>query len=305
MKAIKLLLTLFLTTSLLSSCVVSVGDEIIDNSISLEQLVNSYDLWYVDYNRTTGSGDVPFLSKAFTISFENGRLYSNNNLVGIGSVGNGYGLQIGFYDTRNGVLEIEHSKDGFVDLVVDQLGGDEIRIRDTYNNVSYYLVGYQKSNFDYDQVFYDNIEYFLQEYVAWEKSYASQEGQTNAFDSENFLEFTPDGNESVFKSSKDQTGIDIATINWDFIGNYKVYDVSGQNNLKILTLDYDGSDNEEFQLSVINDGKIKLYHTSSGTTYEFIGLGNIQYKKGETKQKTRNTKRFKTNRETKNITTKV
>ena len=106
---------------------------------SLEQLVTSHDLWYVDFNRTTGNGDVPFLSKAFTISFQNGRLYANNNLVGIGSIGNGLGLQIGFYDTFNGVLEIDHNQDGFIDLVVDQLSRDEIRIRDTFTNTSYYL----------------------------------------------------------------------------------------------------------------------------------------------------------------------
>jgi len=66
MKALKLLTGLFLTVTLLSSCFVAIDD--FDHSISLEQLVTSYDLWYVDYNRTTGNSDVPFLSKAFTIS---------------------------------------------------------------------------------------------------------------------------------------------------------------------------------------------------------------------------------------------
>lgn len=304
MKTLKLLLVFVLTSTLFTSCIIE-DNGIIDDRITLEELVTSYDLWYVDYNKTTGNGEVPFLSKAFTISFQNGRLYANNNLVGIGTVGNGYGLQIGFYDTINGVLEVNHSKDGFIDLRVEQVSRDQIRIIDTRNGVTYYLDGYQKVNFDYDTIFYDNIEYFLQEYAAWEKSYASQQGQVNAFDNENFLEFTPEGNESVFKSSKDKTGINIADIQWDFIGNYKVYNVNGKENLKILTLDYDGPDNEEFELSVINDGKIKLYHSKSGTTYEFTGLGNIQYKKGSTKQKVRHTKRFKTNRETKNITTKV
>lgn len=304
MKTLKLLLAFVLTTTLFTSCIIE-DNGIIDDRITLEELVTSYDLWYVDYNKTTGNGEVPFLSKAFTISFQNGRLYANNNIVGIGTVGNGYGLQIGFYDTRNGVLEVNHSNDGFIDLRVEQVSRDQIRIVDTRNGVTYYLDGYQKGNFDYDTVFYDNIEYFLQEYTAWEKSFASQEGQVNAFDNENFLEFTPEGNKSVFKSSKDKTGINIADIKWDFIGDYKVYDVNGKENLKILTLDYDGPDNEEFELSVINDGKIKLYHSKSGTTYEFTGLGNIRYKKGSTKQKVRHTKRFKVNRETKNITTQV
>lgn len=297
MKALKLLTGLFLTATLLTSCVVSVND--FDDTVSLEELVTSHDLWYVDFNRTTGNGDVPFLSKAFTISFQNGRLYSNNNLVGIGSIGNGLGLQIGYYNTINGVLEIDHNLDGFIDLQVVQISNDEIRIRDTFSNTTYYLIGYFTNTFDYDLVFYDNIEYFLQEYVAWEKTFTSNIGALNEFDDETFLEFTPDGNASVFRSSKDDFGTDIDFLNWDFIGDYEVFDVTGVDDLKILTLDYDFFDNEEFELSVINDGKISLFHAASGTTYEFTGRGNIQFKKDGTKVESRNKKRFKTNRKTK------
>ena len=297
MKALKLLTGLFLTTTLLTSCVVSVND--FDDTVTLEELVTSYDLWYVDFNRTTGNGDVPFLSKAFTISFQNGRLYSNNNLVGIGSIGNGIGSQIGYYNTINGVLEIDHNLDGFIDLQVVQISNDEIRIRDTFSNTTYYLIGYFTNTFDYDLVFYDNIEYFLQEYVAWEKTFTSNIGALNEFDDENFLEFTPDGNASVFRSSKDDFGTDIDFLNWDFIGDYEVFDVTGVDDLKILTLDYDFFDNEEFELSVIDDGKISLFHQASGTTYEFTGRGNIQFKNGGTKVELRNKKRFKTNRKTK------
>ncbi len=302
MKALKLLSVLFLTITLFSSCVVSVDN--FDDTISLEQLVISHDLWYVDFNRTTGNGEVPFLSKAFTISFVNGRLYANNNLVGIGSVGGGLGLQIGYYDTFNGVLEIDHNLDGFIDLEVSQLSRDEIILRDTFTNTSYYLIGYNTNNFDYDLVFYDNIEYFLQEYVAWEKTFVSQEGALNEFDDENFLEFTP-GPTNTFRSSQDEFGTNIELINWDFVGDYVVYDVEGRDDLKILTLDYDFFDNEEFELSVINDGVVSLFHRASGTTYEFDGRGNIQFKKGDANQKPRNTKRFKTNRKTKKIAVKA
>ena len=309
MKALKLLTGLFLTITLFSSCIIAVDDyNDYSNEISLEQLVASYDLWYVDYNRTTGNGDVAFLSKAFTISFQNERLYANNNLVGFApnGNGNGYGLQIGYYSTINGVLEIDHNQDGFIDLEVTQLSSNEIRIKDTYTNTSYYLIGYYKSNFDYDLVFYNNIEYFLQEYVAWEKTYTSSVGELTEFDDENFLEFTPGGSTSVFRSSQDEFGTDIDFINWDYVGDYEVFDVQGYDDLKILTLDYDSFGNEEFELSVINDEKISLYHHSSGTTYEFTGLGNIQYKKGSVDEKEpRNAKRFKTNRKTKKRNTKV
>jgi len=304
MKALKLLTGLFLTATLLTSCEVVVND--FDNTVSLEELVTSYDLWYVDYNRTTGNADVPFIAKAFTLSFQNGRLYSNNNLVGIGSVGNGIGLHVGFYNTFNGVLEVDHNQDGFIDLEVAQISSNEIRIRDTFTNTTYYLVGYFTNTFDYDLVFYDNIEYFLQEYVAWEKTFTSNEGALNEFDDEHFLEFTPDGGSSVFRSSQDDFGTNIDFLNWDFVGDYEVFNITGVDDVKILTLDYDFFDNEEFELTVINDGKISLYHDASGTTYEFVGLGNIQFKNGGgEKAAPRNKKRFKTNRKSKKRNTKA
>ena len=78
MKAIKLLFTIIFTGTLLSSCTTYVVEDNFVDEISLEEVVSGYDLWYVDYHRTTGTGDVPFLSKAFTVSFLNGRMYANN-----------------------------------------------------------------------------------------------------------------------------------------------------------------------------------------------------------------------------------
>ena len=277
MKTIKLLLGTFFIGLSLTSCIV---DNTIDEPYyaSLEEVVTANDLWYIDYNITTGTGDVPFLSKAFTISFINGKVYANNNLVGIGTVGNGYGIQIGYYDTFNGILKIDHNLDGFYNFEVIQLSVNNIKLWDKYNDVTYNLVGYHKSAFDFDQIFYDNIEYFLQEYQAWEKTYTSDAGAINEFDNENFLQFTPE-NLTTFYSSKDNVGTTIANIYWDYVGGYTVANVQGYDNLKILTLDYDSTGNEKFELTVINNGKISLYHINSGTTYEFTGRNYIQYLK--------------------------
>ncbi|MGK0414725.1 MAG: hypothetical protein ACJA1B_002953, partial [Polaribacter sp.] len=75
---------------------------------------------------------------------------------------------------------------------------------------------------------------------------------------------------------------------------------------KILTLIYDGGDIEEFELSVINDSSISLYHLNSDTTYEFTGRGFVQYLKGEKTVKSakdvvrnNNRKRTKIERKTK------
>lgn len=298
MKAIKLLFATLIIAATFSSCSNSYEQPYYP---TLEEVITQYDLWYVDYNRTEGSGDVPFISKAFTLSFLNGRLYANNNIVGIGFTGNGYGIEIGYYDTYNGFLEVDHNLDGYYDFEVVELSRTSIKLIDNYNRVTYYLEGYNSNTFDYDQIFYDNIEYFLQEYQAWEKTYVSEEGDLNEFDNENFLAFTPE-NLTTFYSSQDKVGTDIANLYWDFIGGYTVYNVEGYDNLKILTLDYDSYGTEEFELSVINDIAISLYHYASGTTYEFSGRGFIQYlkpdgKKGSVRNDGR--KRTKVERETK------
>jgi len=301
MKTLKLLFIITVTSIAVSSCSIVVDDINNPNYISLEEVVSNYDLWYIDYNKTTGQGDVPFLSKAFTISFLNGKLYANNNLVGIGSTGNGYGIQIGNYNTYNGSLEVNHTIDGYFNFDVIQISNNQIKLVDNFDNVTYYLEGYQKYNFDYNQIFYDNIEYFLQEYDAWEKTYVSDNGTVNAFDNENFLQFTPE-NITTFYSSQDNVGTNIDNLLWDYVGNYSVADVQGYDNLKILTLDYDLGDTEEFELTVINDETISLYHINSGTTYEFTGRGYIQYLKSDkTKKEISNTgrKRTKIERETK------
>ena len=78
MKFLKLLFFIIITGVLLSSCSTVFEDDFREQEISLEQVVSKYDLWYVDYHRTIGNGDIPFVSRAFTLSFLNGILYANN-----------------------------------------------------------------------------------------------------------------------------------------------------------------------------------------------------------------------------------
>lgn len=281
MRLLKLLILTIITGTMFTSCVVN-NNEQYEDQIALEDIVSQYDLWYIDYHRTTGSGDIPFLSKAFTVSFLNGVMYANNNIVDIGRTGNGLGISIGSYNTYNGFLETTHRLDGYYDFDVVKLSGNEIRI--DYNNVSYYLIGYQTTNFNYNKLFYENIEYFLQEYIAWQRVDVAG-GTQNIFDEERFLQFTPE-NTTTFFSSEDPIGTHIANINWNFVGSYTVYNVDGIEDLKGLTLIYDNGDTETFELSVVNDSEIQLYHQNSDTTYSFIGKGFVQYQKGGTKKST-------------------
>lgn len=276
MKTIKLLFAIISASAMFSSCTIN-EDGFVDNGISLPELMEGYDLWYVDYPSTTGNGDVPFLTRAFTVSFLNGNLYANNNLVGIGSTGNGFGIKVGYYDYTPNTIRFYHDLYGYYELEVYQISANELKLYDRYSNTTYYLIGYQRSNFDYDRLFYDNIHYFLQEYKAWEKVYTSQEGTPNLFDNENFVKFMAGGSDDTFKSSQDIPGTNLNSIYWDYTGYYTVYNVSGNYYQKVLQLNYGSNDVENFNLSIINDGRIRLYHKASGTTYEFQGRGFIQY----------------------------
>ncbi|MCF7559436.1 nicotinic acid mononucleotide adenyltransferase [Sabulilitoribacter multivorans] len=280
MKTIKLLLSFALTITLFTSCYTEVVvDDFAEPGININQLLSSHELWYVDINSTSGYGETPFLQKAFTISFRNGVVFANNNIVGLGSNGNGFGIAVGDYDAYNMILDVYHDIDGFSTFDVYQIDNNTIELYNPNNDTSYFLDGYQRSNFDYDFVFYDNIHYFLQEYEAWEKTYTSDFGAINEFDNENYLQFLAGGNDSEFRSSQDATGSNYSNLYWDYTGVYGVGDVTGNMYLKTLTLDYDYLGNEYFELNVINDGKIELYHPNSETVYEFTGRGYIQYLK--------------------------
>ncbi|WP_111684715.1 nicotinic acid mononucleotide adenyltransferase [Winogradskyella tangerina] len=278
MKTLKLLFGFALSATLLTSCYteqININDN--GPAITLNQLLQSYDLWYVDINATQGFGETPFMEIAFTLTFDNGRLLANNNLVGIGSQGNGYGVQIGTYAAYDMILDINHVIDGFNSFDVYQIDNNTIELYNPFNDTSYFLDGYQRSTFNYDFVFYDNIHYFLQEYEAWEKVYTSDFGALNEFDNENYLQFLSGGNDSTFRSSQDINVNNPNNIFWDYTGVYGVGNVPGNMYLKTLTLDYDFFDNEFFELSVIDDGTIELFHADSGTVYEFEGRGYIAY----------------------------
>ena len=296
MKTIKLLSGFALAATLLTSCYTEViVEDPIDYTpnISLNQLLSSYELWYVDINQTKGFGETPFLQIAFTLSFRGGTLYANNNLVGFGNQGNGFGIPVGDYNAYDMILDVYHDIDGYQSFDVYQINNNTIELYNPFNDTSYFLKGYQRSNFDYEFVFYDNIHYFLQEYNAWEKTYTSEMGALNEFDNENYLQFLAGGNDSEFRSSQDVDVYDVNNIYWDYTGIYGVANVVNNMYLKTLTLDYDYFDNEYFELSVINDANIELYHPASGTVYKFRGRGYIQYMRSSGDSKTSKTSKIK------------
>ncbi|MEX0360128.1 MAG: nicotinic acid mononucleotide adenyltransferase [Allomuricauda sp.] len=282
MKMGKLLLGSLIIGLLASSCytdVVFEDDFIEESPVNTALVLESYDLWYVDINATKGSGEVPFLQRAFTISFDYGTIRANNNLVGIGKTGNGLGIDVGDYGTLFGAVEIEHDVDGVWVLDVFAVNNNTLELYDSRSDTSYIIRGYQRNSFDYDQIFYDNLHYFLQEYEAWEKTYTSEVGAINEFDEENFLQFLSGTDGAFFRSSVDGSGTAVSNLQWDFEGDYEIFDVANNPTLKTLTLDYDFLGNDYFELYVIDHSTIELYHVDSETVYEFQGRGYIEFLK--------------------------
>lgn len=297
MKAIKLLFGFVIIGLLASSCYteVLVEDEYIEEPVfNVNRALQAYDLWYVDINATVGNGEVPFLQRAFTISFDGGTVYANNNIAGIGSNGNGFGVDVGYYSTSDGMVRIDHDVDGIWDLQVYSVNGNTLELYSRSTDTSYYVEGYNTNNFDYDRVFYENIQYFLQEYELWEKVYVSNEGAINDFDAENFIQFLAGTSSDYFRSSIDEMGTPLNKVAWDYEGDYQVYDVKGDETFKTLTLDYDYMGNDYFELYVLNDNTIELFHSSSGTTYQFKGRYYIEYLKAGKQGSQTDKKRTKT-----------
>ena len=93
------------------------------------------------------------------------------------------------------IIDIDQDIYGYDSFDVYQIDNNTIELYNPFNDTSYFLNGYQRYNFDYDYVFYDNIQYFMQKYEAWEKTYTSDYGALNEFDNENFLQFLSGGND--------------------------------------------------------------------------------------------------------------
>lgn len=271
-----LLLNLFVVF-FISSC--SVRDDYDENQLTLDEFLHSYDLWMVNVNATRGNDRIPFLQKAFTLTFSGNTLLSNNNLVGIGSIGGGYGRTIGQFYASDTQITVHHDQDGAYRFRVEQVSVDEIDLYDLNSDAVYRLEGYHKYNFNYDRLFFDNLRYFLQEYTNWEKTYTSQQGAVNPFDEENFLRFFSLGGDYVFET-KDYLSRPMPL----YQGIYTIDNINNVSDVKLLSLHYPNGI-EQFEIKVLNDREIELFHINSRTIYRFSGTRNIIYKKLDSQAK--------------------
>ncbi|MGB2272783.1 MAG: hypothetical protein ACPH2K_00285 [Flavicella sp.] len=289
----KIVLYIFLTFQfvLLSSCEQIYFEDIYDREPVVVTSLEKYDIWYLDYHNTQGLASLPFMNLAFTLSFQNGILYANNNISGIGYQGAGYGVQIGFYEQYNSVANLDHNLDGSHRFEIRTLSYNEIEMYHPETDTIYFLIGYSTRDFDYDSLFYDNIEYLIQDFEFWEKTATSFEGVYTLFEAENFLKFTAENSQTFYSSLATNSNL---LDYWDFSGEYEVFDVTNNSTLKILELYYQGGVVEQFELRVLSDESIDLYHLQSGTSFTFQGREFIQYlKSAPEKKKTSPRRRIK------------
>lgn len=257
------------------NCTIVEYNEEVPYVMPLPEFLNSNEIWYVEINQTLGYQEVPFLQMAFTLSFRNGVLYANNNLVGFGSNGNGFGVPVGNYLANNSILQIAHIIDGIYDFEVYQTGPNQMELYDPFSETSYFLTGYQRHNFDYDYLFFDNLKYFLEEYSVWEKDFQSN-GIYQPFDDENYLMFSSANQR--FSSSLDYNVYNLNSVYWDYQGRYELNNLDLNGYLKRLNLLYDDFDETEtFELLVLSDDTIKLRNLITNKTYHFKGRGLISY----------------------------
>lgn len=274
MKKILVVCSVFLLS--FTGCSVRDSDE--GSQLFLDEFLLSYDLWHVNVEATRGTNRIPFINRAFTLSFDRGRVYANNNLVGIGIVGGGYGLQIGDFVTSDSFLTVFHNTEGRYRFKVIQVSMNKIELYDLDSDVVYLLEGYFKRDFNFDKLFFDNVEYFLQEYEVWEKTYTSVEGAFNPFDRENFVRFFSNNGNFIFQTREALLGSSFL-----FQGIYSIENLQGTN-VKLLNLRYQNG-LESFELRVLNDREIELFHINSGTTYRFTGMNKIIFLKNSLENK--------------------
>lgn len=278
MKWLKLLIPI--TAVLASSCTATIiTEENIYETPAAAEILLEKDLWYIDMEKTVGDEEANFMQIAFTLSFDRGQLLANNNLTGIGETGNGLGTLVGQYFLSDDLLEVDHQIDGTKLMEIDIISSQQVTLTDVYTGTVYTLYGYYADEFDFEALFYDNLNYFLQEYTLWEKTYTSNYGALNDFDEENYLQFADHNGSQAFRSSVNTKNTDLSAIYWDYQGNYQVYNIPGEQYVKTLTLDYDFMYNDYFEVYVLNKNTIELFHPASGTLYQFSGRNPIRYLK--------------------------
>ncbi|MBW2962987.1 hypothetical protein [Mesonia aestuariivivens] len=244
-------------------------------SNSIQELLESYDLWYVEPDQF--SSDFNLGQDAITFSFLNNQLYANKNLVGFNPE------IIGEQETSYSVEQTENTANVTIndtEFKVIGISGNSLKLVDD-DNTAFYITGYNASEFpSLDIIYFERMAHLFNEYKFWQKTETENPDEIDGeFSSINHIEFSAIRN---FKSSEDAEGLTYDEINWQYQGSYKLTkmeddDGNISNELIFVYLDENNRENDTLKVRVINENKIQLSESESGIHYLFEGNTNTPF----------------------------
>lgn len=276
----KNLLSLLFSIIILSSC--SSDDDNATNqpqSNSIEELLGSYDLWYVEPDQYTS--DFELGQEAITFSFVENQLYANKNLIGFDPelIGNEESTYTVEQTGNNASITIDDTS-----FTVFGVSGNSLKLVNSYDNsTAFYITGYAANDFPLDDIFYERMAHFFNEYKFWQKT-ATENPDDNEgnFATLNYIEFSEVRN---FRSSEDTEDLTYDQINWQYQGSYRLTTENSEEEpiSNELIFIYHTDENEEeiandtLKVNVLNENRIQLSEPDLNIHYTFEGTTNTPY----------------------------
>ncbi len=278
----KNLFSLLFSVIILSSC--SSDDDNSNNqtqSDSIKQLLESYDLWYVEPDQP--SSDFNLGQDAITFSFVENELHANKNLIGfnpetIGNVEASYNVE---QEGSNASITIDDTE-----FTVFGVSGNSIKLVNSYDNTTaFYITGYATEDFPSSDILYhERMPHFFNEYKFWEKTATENPDENDGnFSNISYVDFFEVRN---FRSSEDSEGLTYDEINWEYNGSYKLTTENGEegpisNELILLYLDEEGKiiegANDTLKVNVLDQNRIQLSEPNQNINYIFEGHTNTPF----------------------------
>ena len=277
----KNLLSLLFSIILLTSCGSDDDSTNPPQSKSIEELLESYDLWYVEPDQP--SSDFDLGQDAITFSFVNNELYANKNLVGfdpstMGNIETTYTVE---QEGSNASITIDDTE-----FTIFGVNGNSVKLVNSYDNTTaFYITGYTTEDFpSLEILYYERMPHFFNEYQFWQKTLTENPDENDGdFSTINYIDFFGGRN---FRSSEDVEGLTYDEINWQHQGSYKLTTSNSEeepisNELVFIYVDSNGvvieGANDTLKVNVVDESKIQFSEPGLNINYTFEGTINTPF----------------------------
>ena len=276
----KNLLSLLFSIIVLTSCGSDDDSNTPSQSKSIEELLESYDLWYVEPDQP--SSDFDLGQDAITFSFVNNELYANKNLVGfdpstMGNIETTYTVE---QEGSNASITIDDTE-----FTIFGVNGNSVKLVNSYDNTTaFYITGYTTEDFpSLEILYYERMPHFFNEYQFWQKTLTENPDENDGdFSTINYVEFF--GGRS-FRSSEDVEGLTYDEINWEYEGSYRLTTEYGEeesisNELIFIYNTDEGEEeipNDTLKVNVVDESKIQFSEPGLNINYTFEGTINTPF----------------------------